>query len=425
ELSKRVAFHPILEWELWVPVNRQGYDCTRATLPNGNKIPGQDSCLADEGVDTWPQHVTAGFRLFPAVPGLNLLAAVDVGVGGTTNFVRELAPTMPYRVMFAASYTVDLKPKPPVTVVKEVEKRVEVVKVEGRVRGTIVEEGTQTPVAGARVTFTGRELSPVVADASGQFASYSFAPGDVRMSIEADGYRPASCQSTIPFMGGDTPTTCTMAALPRVGSVVGRVLDENGAPVSGAHVQLTGPTSRSPITDADGRFTEVDLAPGNYNARVDQDGFLISVTPTTVEARKDTQLQLALLHKPKVSLVTVAQTKLTIKGTIYFNTDTAELQSRSEPLLRAIADTLLRNPSLKRVEVQGHTDNSGSPEHNLELSTKRAEEVKDWLVRAGVEPTRLVSQGYGSSKPIAANIGTAGRAKNRRVEFMILERGEQ
>jgi outer membrane protein OmpA-like peptidoglycan-associated protein len=424
ELSENVALHPILEWELWVPVNRQDYNCTRAVLPNGAKIPGQDSCLADEGVDTWPQHVTAGFRLFPALAGLNLLAAIDIGVGGTTNFVRELAPTMPYRVMFAASYTVDYKPKPPVTVVKEVEKRVEVpvAPPEGHVRGTVLEEGTTTPVANARVTFPGRELSPLVSDEQGRFASYAFAPGDVQLEVDAEGYRPGTCQATIAPAGGDVPLECKLVALPRVGSIVGRVLDENGAPVPNAQVQLIGPTVRNPVADAEGRFTELDLAPGDYSAKVDQEGFLISVTPANVAVRKETQLQLSVLHKPKVPLVTVAKTKLTIKGTIYFNNDNAELQSRSEPLLTAIADTLLRNPGLKRVEVQGHTDNSGAAEHNLELSNKRAAAVKDWLVRAGVEQDRLVAQGYGSSKPIAPNLGAVGRAKNRRVEFVILER---
>ncbi|HEX5659983.1 MAG TPA: OmpA family protein [Polyangiales bacterium] len=427
ELSERVALHPILEWELWVPVNRQDYDCTRAVLPNGNKIPGQDSCLANEGVDTFPQHVTAGFRLFPALPGLNLLAAVDIGVGGTTNFVRELAPTMPYRVMLAASYTVDLKPKPPVTVVKQVEKRVEVpvVAVEGRIRGTVLEQATNTPVPNVRVTFPGRELSPVVSDAEGHFASYAFAPGQVEMELDAEGYRPGTCHSAIGPAGGDTLITCALVSLPRVGSIAGRVLDENGAPVPGAQVQLIGPTVRNPVADGDGRFLEAELEPGAYSAKIEQADFLISVTPTNVEVRRETPLQLTVIHKPKVPLVTVAKAKLTIKGAIFFNTDTAELQSRSETLLTAIADTLLRNPTLKRVEVQGHTDNLGAPERNQELSLQRAEAVRDWLLRAGVEADRLVAQGYGSTKPIAPNLGNVGRAKNRRVEFVILERGEQ
>jgi OmpA-OmpF porin, OOP family len=424
QLSKRVALHPIAEWELWIPVNRQDYDCSRFQFPDGRKVGGQDSCLADEGVDTFPQRITLGARLFPAVRGLNLLAAVEIGVGGTTNFVRELAPTAPYKVILAASYAVDLKPDPAVTVVKEVEKRVEVpvAAPEGRVLGSVVEQGSNAPVPNARVTFVGRDLSPVISDASGHFASYAFAPGDVQLELEAEGYRPASCGAKIAEQGGDVNTTCELVALPRVGSVAGRVLDANGAPVPGARVQLTGPETRSPVTDADGRFQEVDLPPGDYQARVEQEGFLISVTPAVVEVRKESTLSLALVPKPKKPLVTINKNKLKLAGTIYFNNDTAELQSRSEPLLTEVADTLLRNPALLQVEVQGHTDNVGAAEHNLELSKRRAEAVKDWLVRAGVSPERLLSQGYGLEKPIAPNVGPTGRAKNRRVEFVILQR---
>jgi len=424
QLSKRVALHPIAEWELWIPVNRQDYDCSRLVLPDGEKVGGTDDCLASSGADTWPQRFVVGARLYPAVQGLNILAAFELGIGGTTNFVRELAPTAPYRVILAASYAVDLKPKPPVTVVKQVETRVvvPVAPLEGRLRGTLVEQGTTTPIANARVTFTGRELSPLVSDPQGHFVSYAFPPGDVLVDVEAEGYRPGSCGGKIAPAGGDAPLTCELTALPRVGSVAGRVLDANGAPVPGVQVAFTGPEERKPISDPEGRFREDNLPPGSYQARAEQEGFLIAVAPTVVEVRKESELALTLLPKPKKALVTIDKTKLKLKGTIYFNTDTAELQSRSAPLLTEVADTLLRNPGLLRLEIQGHTDNVGAADHNRELSTKRAEAVKDWLVRAGVPAERLFSQGYGADKPIAPNIGQAGRAKNRRVEFVILER---
>lgn len=424
ELSDRVALHPIAEWELWIPVNRQNYDCSRAVLPNGQKIPGQDSCLADEKVDVWQQRVTLGARLYPALPGFNLLAAVEIGVGGTTNFVRELAPTPPYRVILAASYAVDAKAKAPAVVVKQVEKRVEVpiAPIEGRIRGVVREQGTGFAVPDAKVTFPGRGLSPLVADAQGQFVSYPFAPGYVPIELDAEGYRPGGCSGTIQAQGGDATVTCELVALPRVGTISGRVLDLNGAPVPGATVAITGPATRQPVTDADGRFHEVDLPAGDYQARVEQAGFLISSAPVQVQVRKDAPLQLQLMPKPKLSSVKIIKDRLQLKGTIFFNTDTAELQKRSEPLLTEVADLLVRTPSLLRVEVQGHTDNAGTPEHNHELSVKRAEAVKDWLVRAGVAPERLNAQGYGSNKPIAPNINQTGRAKNRRVEFHITER---
>lgn len=87
------------------------------------------------------------------------------------------------------------------------------------------------------------------------------------------------------------------------------------------------------------------------------------------------------------------------------------------PLLDEIVTILKGNPSL-RVEIQGHTDNTGSEAHNLVLSHRRACAVMDYLVSKGVDSTRLFAGGYGSSKPVASNKTIHGRAKNRRVELV-------
>ena len=73
------------------------------------------------------------------------------------------------------------------------------------------------------------------------------------------------------------------------------------------------------------------------------------------------------------------------------------------------------------MEIQGHTDNTGTREHNLQLSDARASSVKKWLVEAGVDTNRLVAKGYGQDRPIAPNVTAANRTRNRRVQFIILE----
>jgi OmpA-OmpF porin, OOP family len=118
----------------------------------------------------------------------------------------------------------------------------------------------------------------------------------------------------------------------------------------------------------------------------------------------------------------VQKDRIKIRGSIFFTTDTANIEARSEPLLTEIADVIMRNPELLQVEVQGHTDDVGTPDHNLDLSQRRADAVKEWLVQAGVERDRLVAKGYGMDKPIVPNLTTQNRAKNRRVEFLILRR---
>jgi outer membrane protein OmpA-like peptidoglycan-associated protein len=87
--------------------------------------------------------------------------------------------------------------------------------------------------------------------------------------------------------------------------------------------------------------------------------------------------------------------------------------------LEEIADTLIRNPCLKQVEIQGHTDNSGTKEHNKVLSDQRANAVREWLLAHSIEPGRLIAQGYGQERPISPNVTPAGKERNRRVQFII------
>jgi outer membrane protein OmpA-like peptidoglycan-associated protein len=87
-----------------------------------------------------------------------------------------------------------------------------------------------------------------------------------------------------------------------------------------------------------------------------------------------------------------------------------------------IADAFVRNPWIKRVEVQGHTDNTGTADHNKILSEQRADAVREWLIAHGVGADRLVSHGYGQAKPLVPNVTTANKARNRRVQFIILDK---
>jgi outer membrane protein OmpA-like peptidoglycan-associated protein len=89
--------------------------------------------------------------------------------------------------------------------------------------------------------------------------------------------------------------------------------------------------------------------------------------------------------------------------------------------LQAVADALLATPSIKHVAVEGHTDDRGKPEHNMELSDRRARSVMTFLVEHHIDADRLVAQGFGQTRPISSNKTTAGRATNRRVEFHILD----
>lgn len=102
---------------------------------------------------------------------------------------------------------------------------------------------------------------------------------------------------------------------------------------------------------------------------------------------------------------------------INFDIDKASLRPDSQPIIDEINKLLMANSTLK-LSIEGHTDNTGSAEHNRELSTSRARSVLGALVGLGVEPARLSSKGFGPDKPLASNTSVEGRAANRRVELV-------
>jgi len=109
-------------------------------------------------------------------------------------------------------------------------------------------------------------------------------------------------------------------------------------------------------------------------------------------------------------------TKIVTHG-INFDVDKSTIRPESMGTLNMIAQILKDNPDLK-FDIEGFTDNSGSPAHNLSLSQDRANAVKTQLVSMGISASRLTAKGFGDTKPISDNSTALGRANNRRVEFV-------
>jgi outer membrane protein OmpA-like peptidoglycan-associated protein len=105
---------------------------------------------------------------------------------------------------------------------------------------------------------------------------------------------------------------------------------------------------------------------------------------------------------------------------VHFAFDSAQLTPEGRMILDEQTETLMDNPGLQ-VEIAGHTDAVGTDEYNQDLSERRAQSVKEYLVSKGVGAGRLKTVGYGESRPIASNITEEGRAENRRVELKIIE----
>lgn len=102
---------------------------------------------------------------------------------------------------------------------------------------------------------------------------------------------------------------------------------------------------------------------------------------------------------------------------ILFDLDSATIRPESRPVLEEVLGVLKGEPGWK-VTIEGHTDSTGSDSHNLELSQKRSESVKAYLVAGGIASGRLMTKGLGESRPVADNATELGRAQNRRVELV-------
>lgn len=120
-------------------------------------------------------------------------------------------------------------------------------------------------------------------------------------------------------------------------------------------------------------------------------------------------------------LVEITSRRILLNDSINFDTGKDTIKSDSFALLDQVVKLLADHPEMKRVRVEGHTDNVGGAAYNRDLSARRAASVVRYLAGKGVAPSRLVPVGYGFEQPVASNATALGRAKNRRVVFTILD----
>jgi len=204
-----------------------------------------------------------------------------------------------------------------------------------------------------------------------------------------------------------------------------KVVDADGAPVAGASIgfrngdrRLCAPTDVRE-TDEQGA-AGAEVAKGAHEVVVRAKGYSIQRVEldTPKLSAGAVEIQLAKTR------VAVGDKDIKILEKVMFETGSGVIKEESFALLDEIATTLIATPKIKKVEVQGHTDDRGRDDKNLELSQARADAVVAYLVGKGVAEDRLLSKGYGETKPAEDNKSAAGREANRRVEFKILGQGK-
>jgi outer membrane protein OmpA-like peptidoglycan-associated protein len=202
--------------------------------------------------------------------------------------------------------------------------------------------------------------------------------------------------------------------------LVGKVKDsETGGPILAkidvkniSSGEIIGTTASS---DADGSYTVKLPAKKSYMIDLHATGYLSDMKRIDVPDNwsKDN-------YTLNIELIKVRIGKKVVLNNILFETGKSILTAGSYKELDRLLIIMNENAQMK-IEISGHTDKTGSEPLNFKLSEARAKAVVEYLIEKGIDHSRLEFRGYGSLQPISDNTTSAGRAKNRRVEFKILE----
>ena len=222
-----------------------------------------------------------------------------------------------------------------------------------------------------------------------------------------------------------TDLSCELESLPKMGGVIGTVTTSEGGALAGATIVLTDAkgATKTTTSGADGSFKFAELTPGEVKLRVDADKHFGHSQDAAIRPREDVKATVALSKRPAQSSVKVTGEQIQISKQIHFESDSAVILGDSTQLLEEIADVINKNEKLKNIEIQGHTDNTGTPQRNKELSQGRADAVRTWLLDKGaVAAERISAKGFGQERPLVPNVTPANRARNRRVQFILLKK---
>lgn len=172
------------------------------------------------------------------------------------------------------------------------------------------------------------------------------------------------------------------------------------------------------FSDTKGEFLITLTAGKNYMVNVNQKGYLFYSENFSLKNAEASFEKPYLLDIPLIPIDTGAITEL---KNVFFDVNKWELKPESKAELDKLVLFLKQNPSLK-IELGGHTDNSGDKKFNQTLSNNRAKAVYDYLIQNGISAAKLTYKGYGDSKPKVPNDTPENKAKNRRTEFKIISK---
>ena len=306
----------------------------------------------------------------------------------------------------------------------------------GKVRGIVIDEETGAPIGEAIVIYVGTGLTNQSTDPrTGSFISYDLPEGYVEIQVRKEGYEIATKRVKVEA-DKVVNVTIPLRKIRITGVLEGIVKDTKGTPVP-AKIEVEGADIPPVFADNAGRY-EITLEPGIYTVKFSAYGYKDFETQVEIipESRTTLNVTLEPIEKEEVFVfeeekpkevkirrvfIEKVQKKILLAEKILFEPGTDNILPVSYDILKELADFLKENKNIKKIRIEVHTDPVGTPEEDLELTERRAQRIKEFLVKEGVEPERIETKGFGSTRPIASNDTPEGRARNRRVEIKILE----
>jgi outer membrane protein OmpA-like peptidoglycan-associated protein len=243
---------------------------------------------------------------------------------------------------------------------------------------------------------------------TGKYKLGSIDPGAYEVRASLVGYETASKKVEV-FKGEITQCDFVLheAIIPG-GMVSGMVIDIKTEEPLVSTLTITQ-TNNTVSSDKDGAYAFDNIEPGNYEIKAEADEYETGFYPVEVFSGETTEVVIEMVKR---------QTVITLEG-INFDFGKSDIKSMYYPILDKGGKILIAHPDI-RVEIQGYADSVGTDEVNMELSVRRAEAVREYLIdKFDIDPARLSSHGYGETRPIAPNDTEENRAKNRRVDFVI------
>lgn len=228
-------------------------------------------------------------------------------------------------------------------------------------------------------------------------------------------------------LGGDdiyrvTPLPKRAQPAEQVAAIRGNIVDQAGKPLQ-AQIEWQDRTSseflgRMQSRPDTGEFFIALPAGRSYAYFATKEGYLSSSQNIEIPKGREYYEETVRIQLIEIAAAQTSGTEITLSN-INFATGSAKLTGDSAGELGRLINFLKRSPDL-RIEIRGHTDNTGGRAQNTSLSQRRAQSVFDYLVKQGIQKERLRAKGFGPEKPVATNDTAEGRRKNRRVTFIVL-----